>query len=68
MHQLDRIEMKLDTLLGTSKVDVSKIENIFSSIYYGNKIDAIKELRLLTGLPLIQSKNMIERYFFRNKD
>ena len=65
MHQLDRIEEMLKQLTGdTPTMHPSWVREhvmaLFSFIVQDKKIEAIKEYRTLTGLPLKESKDAIE--------
>ena len=74
MHQLDRIEGMLETLLGTvghaadhadmymNRIETRKlVVEMFAAMQTGRKIEAIKAYRMLTGDGLKDSKDAIER-------
>lgn len=65
MHQLDRIEAKLDQL-NVEKTPVSindKLEALLVAFRERKKIEAIKIVRELTGLGLKEAKDLIERAY-----
>lgn len=64
MHQLDRIEAKLDQLIAPkATINIKDIEYMLKGIQNRSKIEAIKGLRAISGLPLKEAKDIIEKYW-----
>lgn len=65
MHQLDRMEAKLDQLI-IDKTPVAindKLEAMLVAFKANRKIETIKIVRELTGLGLKEAKDLVERAY-----
>jgi ribosomal protein L7/L12 len=67
MHQMDRIEAKLDQIINRDQVlakavDIKSFKRCLDFVRDKHKIEAIKECRAMLGIGLKEAKDLIEEY------